>query len=100
MRDLGEAMTKGVSAFPDPGVLGTFISSHDASRLRAVTSSDSVAYNALVWQFMFDGIPITYYGESRKFLVDSPILINDKRCGPRVWADTPRRPTRIAVFKS
>lgn len=82
MRDLGEAMTKGVSAFPDPGVLGTFISSHDASRLRAVTSSDSVAYNALVWQFMFDGIPITYYGEEQE--ISSGLADPDQR--QALWA--------------
>ncbi|KAJ9101540.1 hypothetical protein QFC20_005233 [Naganishia adeliensis] len=77
MKDLGEAITEGVSTFPDPGVLGTFISSHDASRFRAITSSDSVAYNALVWQFMFDGIPITYYGEEQE--ISSGLADPDQR---------------------
>lgn len=77
MKDLGEAITKGVCTFPDPGVLGTFISSHDASRFRAITSSDSVAYNAFVWQFMFDGIPITYYGEEQE--ISSGLADPDQR---------------------
>lgn len=66
MKDLGESMTDIVSQFPDPGVLGNFLANHDVSRFRAVTASDSVAYNALVWQFTFDGIPITYYGEEQE----------------------------------
>jgi alpha-amylase len=63
MKDLGETMTNVVNQFPDPGLNLVFTSSHDVSRLRSVTSSDTVAYNALVWQFMFDGIPCNYYGE-------------------------------------
>lgn len=66
MKDLGEAMTNIVSTFPDPGALGNFIANHDVSRFRAVTASDSVAYNAFVWQHTFDGIPITYYGEEQE----------------------------------
>jgi alpha-amylase len=63
MKDLGETMTNVVNQFPDPGLNLVFTSSHDVSRLRSVTKSDTVAYNALVWQFMFDGIPCSYYGE-------------------------------------
>lgn len=76
MKALGATMTSVVSQFPDPGVNFVFLSSHDVSRLRSVTASDSVAYNALVWQFMFDGIPCHYYGEhSRLFFVKEDVLI-------------------------
>lgn len=66
MSALAESMTNIVDQFPDPGVLGNFLANHDVSRFRAVTKFDSVAYNALVWQYMFDGIPITYYGEEQE----------------------------------
>lgn len=82
MKDLGEAMTKGVAAFPDPGALGTFIASHDAPRFRAITSADSVSYNAFVWQYMFDGIPITYYGEEQE--ISSGLSDPDQR--QALWA--------------
>ena len=63
MLDLGATMTSVVTEFPDPGANLVFISNHDVSRLRSVTKSGSVAYNAFVWQFMFDGIPCHYYGQ-------------------------------------
>ncbi|KAJ9106757.1 hypothetical protein QFC19_003070 [Naganishia cerealis] len=66
MKDMAAAMTQYTAQFPDPGVLGNFLSNHDVSRFRSVTASDSVAYNALVWQHLFDGLPITYYGEEQE----------------------------------
>ncbi|KAJ9127587.1 hypothetical protein QFC24_000997 [Naganishia onofrii] len=66
MNDMASAMKQITAQFPDPGVLGNFLANHDVSRFRSVTASDSVAYNALVWQHLFDGIPITYYGEEQE----------------------------------
>lgn len=66
MQDLGQSMTNIVSQFPRPSVLVNFLSNHDVPRFRAVTASDSVAFNAFVWQFMFDGVPVTYYGEEQE----------------------------------
>lgn len=66
MIDMANTMKQINAQFPDPGVLGNFLANHDVSRFRTVTSSDPVAYNALVWQHLFDGIPITYYGEEQE----------------------------------
>lgn len=70
-------MTHVVEQFPDPGVLGNFLANHDVSRFRAVTAFDSVSYSAFVWQYTFDGIPITYYGEEQE--IASGIADPDQR---------------------
>lgn len=42
----------------DPGLLGNFLENHDLPRWRNSTADPQLAYNALVWSFMSDGIPI------------------------------------------
>jgi alpha-amylase len=44
----------------DPSVLGNFIENHDLPRWRNATVDPQLGYNAMVAQFMFDGIPIVY----------------------------------------
>ncbi|KAK4684544.1 hypothetical protein P7C73_g5632, partial [Tremellales sp. Uapishka_1] len=48
--------------FTDPQVLCTWLENHDQVRFRNMTQDDSLVYNALVASFMFEGIPIVYYG--------------------------------------
>lgn len=54
------------AAFPDPGLLGNFIENHDLPRFRNTTSDPQIAHNAMVFQFLYDGIPITYYGQEQE----------------------------------
>ena len=41
-------------------VLGNFLENHDLPRFRNTTADPQLAYNALIAQFIFDGIPIVY----------------------------------------
>ncbi|KAJ6593404.1 alpha-amylase AmyA [Mycena capillaripes] len=49
-------------SFEDTSVLGTFTENHDQPRLWSLTNDASLTFNGLVTTFMFDGIPILYYG--------------------------------------
>ena len=49
-----------LSQFPNPMVLGNFIENHDLPRWLNVTVDPQLGYNALIAQFIFDGIPIVY----------------------------------------
>jgi alpha-amylase len=62
MNDLGQAW-RDTSAYPDPSTLINFLANHDLPRFRSIVTADSIAFNALVAQFMFPGFPVTYYGE-------------------------------------
>jgi alpha-amylase len=44
----------------DPSLLGNFIENHDLPRWRNATVDPQLGYNAMVAQFIFDGIPIVY----------------------------------------
>ncbi len=39
-------------------MLGNFIENHDLPRFRNLTADPMIAYNAMVLQFMMDGIPV------------------------------------------
>ncbi|KAL7421747.1 hypothetical protein Q5752_003518 [Cryptotrichosporon argae] len=56
-----------LTEFPDPSVLGNFIENHDLPRWRNATADPQLAYNAMCAQFMFDGIPVVYYGQEQDF---------------------------------
>ncbi|GFZ44160.1 1,4-alpha-D-glucan glucanohydrolase 1 [Saitozyma sp. JCM 24511] len=56
-----------LTAFPKPYLLGNFIENHDLPRWRNTTVDPQLAYNAMVAQFVFDGIPIVYYGQEQDF---------------------------------
>lgn len=59
-------------SFQDPGLLGNFLENHDLPRYRNITADPMIAYNALVWQYMSDGIPISksYAIASRLFIIE------------------------------
>jgi len=48
----------------NPEYLGNFIENHDLPRWRNTTVDPQLAY-AMTAQFMFDGIPIVYYGQEQ-----------------------------------
>lgn len=54
------------SEFSNTAVLGNFLENQDNTRFRNVTTDAQQAYNALVGQFLFDGIPIVYYGQEQE----------------------------------
>ncbi|KAK8864242.1 hypothetical protein IAR55_001488 [Kwoniella newhampshirensis] len=56
-----------LASFPNPGLLGNFIENHDLPRWRNVTADAQLAYNAMVAQFMFDGLPVVYFGQEQDF---------------------------------
>ena len=49
-----------LTQFPNPSVLGNFLENHDLPRWRNATADPQLSYNALMAQFIFDGIPIVY----------------------------------------
>ncbi|KAJ6491781.1 alpha-amylase AmyA [Mycena vitilis] len=58
--------------FVDTSVLGTFTENHDQARLWSLTNDASLTFNGLVTTFMFDGIPILYYGFEQDVGADGP----------------------------
>jgi alpha-amylase len=49
-----------LTAFPHPELLGNFIENHDLPRFRNATVDPQLAYNAMVAQFVFEGLPVVY----------------------------------------
>ncbi|GMK57283.1 hypothetical protein CspeluHIS016_0401170 [Cutaneotrichosporon spelunceum] len=65
MSELTERIIGTLNSFPDPGVLGNFIENHDTPRFRNITADPRLVHNAMVGQFLFDGIPVLYYGQEQ-----------------------------------
>ncbi|TXT03830.1 hypothetical protein VHUM_04351 [Vanrija humicola] len=65
MTDLGVAVGQQLSSYNNPRVIGNFLENHDMTRFRNVTADPILAYNAMVAQFLFEGIPVTYYGQEQ-----------------------------------
>ena len=55
-----------LSEFPHPEYLGNFLENHDLPRWRNSTVDPQLSYNALVSQFIFEGIPTVYYGQEQE----------------------------------
>ncbi|TCD68229.1 hypothetical protein EIP91_011298 [Steccherinum ochraceum] len=53
--------------FKDPGLLGNFLENQDLPRWANVSVDPQSMYNAMVFNFMSDGIPIVYYGQEQGF---------------------------------
>lgn len=54
-----------LTSFPHPEYLGNFLENHDVPRFRNTTADLRLAQNAMVAQFLFDGIPVVYYGQEQ-----------------------------------
>lgn len=53
--------------FKDPTLLGNFIENQDIPRWANISVDPQSLYNAMVFNFMTDGIPIVYYGQEQGF---------------------------------
>lgn len=53
--------------FKDPGLLGNFLEDQDVPRWANFSVDPQTLYNAMVFTFMSDGIPIVYYGQEQGF---------------------------------
>lgn len=65
MSSLVDIATQINRVYPHPEYLGNFLENHDLPRYRNTTADPQVAFNALVWQFLSDGMPIVYYGQEQ-----------------------------------
>ncbi|KAG8777412.1 hypothetical protein FRC12_000372 [Ceratobasidium sp. 428] len=55
------------STFKDTGLLGNFLENQDVPRWSGQSTDPQSLYNALVFTFMYDGIPVVYYGQEQYF---------------------------------
>ncbi|KAH0830442.1 glycoside hydrolase family 13 protein [Lanmaoa asiatica] len=55
------------SATQDCGLLGNFIENQDVPRWQNLSVDPQSLYNAMIFNFMSDGIPIVYYGQEQGF---------------------------------
>ncbi|CAE6409846.1 unnamed protein product, partial [Rhizoctonia solani] len=53
--------------FKDTGLLGNFLENHDVPRWFGQHKDPQSLYNALAFSFMYDGIPVVYYGQEQYF---------------------------------
>lgn len=65
MSELTDRIIGTLKEFTDPSLLGNFIENHDTPRFKNITADPQLVYNAMVGQFLFDGIPILYYGQEQ-----------------------------------
>jgi len=67
MSALVDMINQSEAGFPDPGVLGNFLEDQDLPRWANLSVDVQSLYNAMVFNFMSDGIPIVYYGQEQGF---------------------------------
>ncbi|KAI6000939.1 glycoside hydrolase family 13 protein [Pisolithus marmoratus] len=46
---------------------GAFLENHDQPRFGAITNDSALRANAMLWPFIYDGIPVLYYGQEQGF---------------------------------
>ncbi|KAI6137178.1 glycoside hydrolase family 13 protein [Pisolithus sp. B1] len=46
---------------------GAFLENHDQPRFGSITNDSALRANAMVWPFIYDGIPVLYYGQEQGF---------------------------------
>ncbi|KAI0637259.1 alpha-amylase [Trametes polyzona] len=51
----------------DPTLLGNFLEDHDVPRWASLSVDPQSLWNAMIFNFMSDGIPIVYYGQEQGF---------------------------------
>ncbi|KAG2149365.1 glycoside hydrolase family 13 protein [Suillus clintonianus] len=73
--------------FKDPTLLGNFIENQDISRWANLSTDPQTLYNAMVFNFMTDGIPIVYYGQEQGFSGSSDPY-NREAMWPSKYANT------------
>lgn len=83
-----DTFNKVLSAFPDPGLLGNFIENHDLPRWRNTTADPQLGWNAMVAQFIFNGIPTVYYGQEQDTALGANDPYNRGALWPSKYANT------------
>jgi alpha-amylase len=46
---------------------GSFLENHDQPRFQSLTNDSMLVRNAVAWPFVYDGIPILYYGQEQGY---------------------------------
>ncbi|GBE82522.1 Alpha-amylase 1 [Sparassis crispa] len=67
MSALSDMIAESKVLFKDPGLLGNFLEDQDLPRWGNLSADPESLYNAMVFNFMSDGIPIVYYGQEQGF---------------------------------
>ncbi|EPT01849.1 hypothetical protein FOMPIDRAFT_162705 [Fomitopsis schrenkii] len=67
MSALTEKITQSQKSFKDPTLLGNFLEDQDVPRWGNLSVDPQSLYNAMVYSWMSDGIPIMYYGQEQGF---------------------------------
>lgn len=62
---VSDMMAQSKASFKDTGLLGNFIENQDIPRWHNISVDPQSLYNAMVFNFMSDGIPIVYYGQEQ-----------------------------------
>ena len=56
-----------MTGLQDPTLLGNFLEDQDVPRWANISVDPQSMWNAMVFSFMSDGIPIVYYGQEQGF---------------------------------
>ncbi|CAE6448801.1 unnamed protein product [Rhizoctonia solani] len=67
MTSLISVISESQRTFKDTGLLGNFLENQDVPRWSGQYQDPQSLYNALVFSFMYDGIPVIYYGQEQYF---------------------------------
>ncbi|KAG2048742.1 glycoside hydrolase family 13 protein [Suillus hirtellus] len=67
MSAVADMIGQEAAKFKDPTLLGNFIENQDIPRWANISVDPQSLYNAMVFNFMTDGIPIVYYGQEQGF---------------------------------
>lgn len=73
--------------FPDPGVLGNFLGNHDVPRYHDLQVDPRTSWNALVFQFLSDGIPTVFYGDEQDINLGDKSGYGDPFNRPGLWVE-------------
>ncbi|KAI9569521.1 glycoside hydrolase family 13 protein [Boletus coccyginus] len=64
---LADTIALSKQKFTDCGLLGNFVENQDVPRWHNLSVDPQSLYNAMIFNFMSDGIPIVYYGQEQSF---------------------------------
>lgn len=67
MTAVTDTIVQAKKKFKDPGLLGNFLENQDLPRWNSFSVDPQSLWNAMVFNFMSDGIPIVYYGQEQGF---------------------------------
>ncbi|KAJ8584457.1 glycoside hydrolase family 13 protein [Rhizopogon salebrosus TDB-379] len=84
---VSDMIAQSQAKFKDPTLLGNFIENQDIPRWANLSVDPQSLYNAMVFNFMTDGIPIVYYGQEQGFSGNSDPY-NREAMWPSGYANT------------